>query len=47
MIYENFKSPTIALETLKMRAFPFTLHGPTQDWWYYLSLKIANWSTME
>jgi len=33
MICENFISPTIALETLKMIAFPFTLQGATQDWW--------------
>ena len=47
MICENFRSPTIELETLKMRAFPFTLQGAAQDWCYYLSLKIANWATME
>jgi len=47
MICENFRSPTIALETLKMRAFPFTLQGAAQDWWYYLSLRITNWATME
>ena len=47
MICENFRSPTIALETLKMRAFPFTLQEAAQDWWYYLSLKIANWATIE
>ena len=33
VICENFRSPTIALETLKMIAFPFTLQGATQDWW--------------
>jgi len=47
MICENIRSPTIALETLKMRAFPFTLQGAAQDWWYYLSLRITNWATME
>jgi len=47
MICENFRSPTIALETLKMRAFPFTLQGAAQDWWYYLSLRITNWATIE
>jgi len=29
MIYENFRSPNIALETLKMIVFPFTLQGTT------------------
>jgi len=47
MIYENFRSPTIALETLKMRDFPFTLQGEAQDWLYYLSLRITNRATME
>jgi len=47
MICENFRSPTIALETLKMTAFPFTPQGAAQDWWYYLSFRIANWATME
>jgi len=47
MICENFRSPTIELETLKMRAFPFTLQRAAQDWWYYLSLRITNWATMQ
>jgi len=33
MICENFRSPMITLENLKMRAFPFTVQGTTQDWW--------------
>jgi len=30
-----------------MRAFPFSLQVTTKDWWYYLSLRIANWAIME
>ena len=47
MLCENFRSPRITIESLKMRAFPFTLQGAAQDWWYYLSARITNWETIE
>ncbi|WVZ18856.1 hypothetical protein V8G54_006178 [Vigna mungo] len=47
MLCENFRPPRIKIETLKMRAFPFTLEGAAQDWWYYLSAQITNWETIE
>ncbi|XP_014523380.1 uncharacterized protein LOC106779716 [Vigna radiata var. radiata] len=47
MLCENFRSPKITIESLKMRAFPFTLQGTAQDWWYYLSTRITNWETIE
>ncbi|WVY95312.1 hypothetical protein V8G54_034400 [Vigna mungo] len=30
-----------------MSAFPFTLQGAIQDWWYYLSAWVINWETIE
>ncbi|WVY95315.1 hypothetical protein V8G54_034403 [Vigna mungo] len=47
MLCENFRSPRIKIQSLKMRAFPFTLQGAAQDWWYYLSAQITNWETIE
>ncbi|BAU02212.1 hypothetical protein VIGAN_11169200 [Vigna angularis var. angularis] len=44
---ETFRSPRITIESLKMGAFPFTLQGATQDWWYYLFAQITNWKLLK